>query len=259
MLPHLAFVEGFGNFLRENHPDCCFYIYGSVFRGSHCEESDVDGGIILDSGVVTDKTKLHSLATGLALSLAAHRSVTQLNVIDRQTALDGRFLSYGPDHTDHIKSESRVISGPDFRFELNGMDYRSEVLRSAAFNLRSDRNLCLVLEDLVEHNPDFARERVLAALDHAIKYPKHLLWLITGKVIIDLEERKNLVGRYLPKSGVKQLERLRGMKTKLFNREVCPEDYFSLHVDALDLTECMIGAYLEEFPEPSKRESLVVS
>lgn len=250
------FVESLGSFLGREHPDCCFYIYGSVYRGDHTADSDVDGGIILDSGVVTDKRKLYSIAHGMAHTLAAHPVITQISVMDRQSAADGRFISYGPDFTDHIKEASRIVSGPDFRYNLNGIDFRTDVLRSAAFNLRNDRNYAALLLDLVERDPERAHARVLAALDHAIKYPKHLVWLQRRVLLTDHEARKKGMEDLLGIRG-ECLDALQQRKARLREGQVPPEDYFAYHTEALELTERLIEAYLTRFPMPCTKERLV--
>lgn len=256
MLPHARFVELFGAFLGVNHPDCCFYEYGSVYRGDHTSRSDVDGGIILEGGVVTDKRKLYDMACGLARCLSERRVTPQINVIDRQTAADGRFLSYGPDFTEHIKAASRVVSGPDLRSGLNGIDYRADVLRSAAFNLRTDRNYALLLVDLLQQDPLKARERVMAAVDHAIKYPKHLIWLQTRELIINGRERNSAIARLLGIS-TDMISDL-GEKQTLFESDIVDaEEYIGYHAEALECTERLVRAYIERFPEPSNKERLL--
>jgi len=255
------FVEEFGTFLGHEHSDACFYIYGSVHRGDHTPTSDVDGGIILDSGVVTDKKKLYAIAQGLALCLTNHRVELQLNVLDRQTAIDGRFLSYDSDFTDYIKvrENSRVVSGSDSRPDLRGIDYRAGVLVRAAFNLRCDRNNILLLEDRLATNPQRGRERVATALNHAGKFPKHIIWLRgEGEIVVDYEEMQRRLRRLLPTFDVCLLSKIRENKLKLEQGKLLEEDYFATHAEALECTEKLILAYLEEFPNQTKRECALV-
>ncbi|PIN94747.1 hypothetical protein COU53_02285, partial [Candidatus Pacearchaeota archaeon CG10_big_fil_rev_8_21_14_0_10_30_48] len=170
------FSEEFRKGLMADYSDVCFFIYGSFARGDHNYKSgsDIDGGLILDSGIITNKNKIISISRLIGLCLSNMEVPLQFNVLDRQTNLDGRFLSYTVDYTDWIKDEGRVLSGPSLINEMNGIDYKSGVLNSIAFNLRSVRKG--LLESSYESYDDLI-EKTNKAIDKVVKTPKKLIWL----------------------------------------------------------------------------------
>lgn len=60
--------------ISKKQPETCLYIYGSYARGDYnVGRSDIDGGIILDSDVITDKTKVMELAKIIKEGLEQNR------------------------------------------------------------------------------------------------------------------------------------------------------------------------------------------
>jgi len=130
-----CFVRNFSHELSSKHPDVCFFAYGSFFDGN-CDygRSDIDGGLIFNSGCVIDKKKLIEISETLAGLLREYPVKTGFNPMDTTSSQDGRFLSYSDDYTDFIKKFAKVLSGPDLLYQLNGRNFKSQSLQSASFN-----------------------------------------------------------------------------------------------------------------------------
>lgn len=180
------FVENFRAGLEANYPDVCFFIYGSYREGDLVPGlSDIDGGLIMNSGVVTDKEKVIGLADLMAASLNGFYVKPQFNLIDTRVARDGRFLSYARDYTDYVKRASHIVSGPDYVSQLNGLDFKSSPLSMAAFNLcgpNGVRNALLYHRYLEQTSSEYFEETVIGALRKAAKFPGRVISLIDGGI-----------------------------------------------------------------------------
>src|SRR3989344_9300387 len=91
-------VNRFAEELTRNHPDVCFYVYGSFKRGDFQKDfnryhprrnSDVDGGLIFETGVVIPKQEVREISK-LFLYAWDQRIEAQLNLLDTITGEDGR-------------------------------------------------------------------------------------------------------------------------------------------------------------------------
>ena len=142
--------------MRRDFPEVCFYVYGSFARGEHDARkgSDIDGGFIFPVGVVLPQERVLALGNEIEKAHNRHRIKLQLNLLDTVTGEDGRFLSYSDDFTDDISRTGRVISGPDLRGSLKGLQYKHSSLNSAAFDLRKARNFLLLAPDHHRINPE---------------------------------------------------------------------------------------------------------
>ncbi|MBU0957664.1 MAG: hypothetical protein KKF56_02535 [Nanoarchaeota archaeon] len=261
-------IEAYKNFmidftrgLETHHPDVCFYHYGSGCRGEWSPEkgSDVDGGLILDEGVRTDKSKVLDISRMLRDCHRKNPIPLQLNLNDRQTVVDGRFLSYTRDYLDHFERESEIVCGPDFLGEAKGFDYKSGPLYSAAFNLRKLRNRLLSLYDTLENGPHEFEENLLTSIGHAVKFPKKLIWLRGRDDIVTSfpESLKVLREDVLPSFDVSLLEKLNSFRNipllnQLFKADL--ETCVQLYCQSCEAVEELVGAYIERYPEVSDRE-----
>ena len=182
------FIERFTKELSEKHPDICLYLYGSNLRDDlDLGTSDIDGGIILDSEIITPKDKIKGLSKILSLSQSTEGIKTQFNLLDRQTNKDGRFLSYETNYITYIRQRAEIF-GPDFIKEIKSYEFRSGPTIQSARNLRSLRNLLLYSEHLGWKNYKEFAEEVIEASRKAVKFPKNLI-LLQEKVLIENREK----------------------------------------------------------------------
>ncbi len=254
------FIEEFAGRMQRDHSDSCFYVYGSFARGDYKSEreSDIDGGIILDSGIVTSKDEVLDISRILAECLARHRVPIQFNLTDRGSNKDGRFLSYTRDYTDHIKSRGKVLAGIDYTPEMNGIDYRSGVLNSVAYNFRKVRNNMLASLDNQANNEEEFDRCLRKSIDLVVKIPKKIIWLHgRDETVEDADEARKILRDVLPgvdTDEIEMLDRLRHMpRNDVF--WVDKERGLRLYARALDAFEKMLEAYTEKFPVVSKREA----
>jgi len=248
---YVRFMEAFSSRLREEHPDVCFYVWGSYVKGTCRLEkgSDIDGGIILDSGLITPKGKIKCLSEILSECLDESRVKVNFNLTDRESAREGRFLSYTTDYTDYLKSNGKIICGPDFISEMRGLDYKSGYLDTSAFNLRKVRNKLFTFYDSKDK-----QEEVRSILSCAVKFPRKLIWLQTGELVDKEEDLIKNICRIIPSFNVAILEELNLKREKSFLRYLNVEEYFSLAQKGTGAVETMIQKYLRAFPEISPRE-----
>ncbi|MDD5133454.1 MAG: hypothetical protein PHD81_04450 [Candidatus Nanoarchaeia archaeon] len=251
------FVEDFSKKLK-NHKDVCFYLYGSYTTGN-CDygRSDIDGGLILNNQFITDKEKMLDISNSLCECLIEHPIEEQFNVLDRGTNLDGRFLSYTKDYTDWIKNHGKVIKGDEkYISELNGHDFKSNILYSTSFNLRFLRNSLLKSRFNVKKNQDVLAKDFERYLKTFTGLPKKLIYLRTGELLdrrfVAQDKIKELLGHdpfYLNEtnqilSNIKKLEK--------FSKD--PGIVISILTESLTDFELMIKEYVCKYPEIGERE-----
>lgn len=253
-----SFLEGFTNRLSREHPDCCLFLYGSITNGS-CDygRSDIDGCIILDSGVVTPKDKILSISKIFAEALKYNRVKTQFNLTDRQTNRNGKFLSYTTDYTDWFKDCADISCGPDYVLEMNGLDFKSSCLSSAAFNLRKARRSALKSLDNFATDIKEFQKSIIDSLELFAKFPKKLIWLQEENVIAsryDARIRFSEMLNDLDLSTLDEINILLGKPTELYKQIENSGGALDLLIKSLEGIELMIESYLRKFPEPSERE-----
>jgi len=259
-LEYRAFIEELRTNLNEQHPDVCFYTFGSINNGScNWGRSDIDGGLILSSGVITDKVKILEIADILAVALSKNRVGTQFNLLDRETCIDGRFLSYTKDYTDFLKQRAKIHTGPNFVAEMNGIDFKSGVLSSAAFNFSGPggvRNALLNSLDYVNSSNELFSERMQKALEKVAKFPKKLVWLREGEIIPERESSHKRLKNLLPGLDSELLYRVNSLLNNpgvLYQTLEDKEETIGLVSDALNCMESIIGEYTTRF-FPNERE-----
>jgi len=251
------FLEDFTKKVSRRFPDCCFYLYGSATDG-RCVygRSDIDGGLILDSGVVIPIKDILVISELLATTLQKNRVETQFNLLDRQTNKDGRFLSYTTDYTDWVKESSKVLFGPDYIKEMNGLDKKTGVLYTSAFNFRKVRNSALYFMDRIMTDRKRFQRNVLKCLKNVVNLPKKLIWLRGERIIASKTSARKRLSEMLEDvdlSFVDRVNYLFGRPAELY-RNIENENAPGLMLDSLTTMEQMIEAYLKHFPEHSERE-----
>ncbi|MBU0976926.1 MAG: hypothetical protein KKD18_00750, partial [Nanoarchaeota archaeon] len=88
----------------------------------------------------------------LAESYRISREDLQLSLLDRESARDGRFLSYTTDYSRFIVQRARDLTGNAKFEDLRETDNRFGILESTAFNFRSIRNGYLMICPLLRQN-----------------------------------------------------------------------------------------------------------
>lgn len=240
----------------QQHPDVCFFTYGSSTRDD-CDfgRSDIDGGLIINGGVVTPKKKLRELSDLLASALAKYKVKTSFNLLDKTSSEDGRFLSYTDDYTDFLRVYARVWSGPATLLGcLNGRNYKSGVLQSASFNFSGPhgvRQVALYALHYFNENQDHFVQEMAGVLEKVAKFPKKIIWL-REKVLIPsrfgarqhLETMLDIDFRVLD-----EINTLLSQPEVLFDKLYDKEYAMNVVYDALDFLEMLIDAYVKKFPE----------
>jgi len=253
-----GFVRELVGELSKRHPDTCFYAYGSYTDGNcNYGRSDIDGGLISNSRIVTPKEELLDIASILARALGNNRVKTQFNLLDRETCKEGRFLAYTLDYTAWIRKVGKVLSGPNYLGEMNGLDFKSGTLHNAAFNLRKARNNLLYSFDTINTDSNRFRERTEKVLETLAKLPKFLIWLRGGEVIVPRvrgrEELKRMLGD-VDLSFIEELEVLLRRPARFYSEIEDTDRALSLMVKGVTTMEQIIQSYVNRFPEASARE-----
>jgi len=253
-----GFIEEFVSKLGKRHPDTCFYAYGSYIDG-RCDygRSDIDGGLIFNSGFVMPKEEVLDIADFLASALGKNRVKTQFNLLDRGTCREGRFLSYTSDYTAWIQKVGKVLSGPNYLGEMNGLDFKSGTLHNAAFNLRKARNNLLYSFDTINTNPDRFRERTEKVLETLAKFPKFLIWLRDGEVIVPRIKGRDALKQMLGDidlSFMEELEVLLRRPDQFYSEIEDTDRALRLIVKGVGVMEQIVQSYVSRFKEPSSRE-----
>ncbi|MDO8459987.1 MAG: hypothetical protein Q7S74_02670 [Nanoarchaeota archaeon] len=254
------FVEDFHKVLQQEHPDVCFYVYGSFAKREHDPRkgSDIDGGLILDSQVVSDKDKVLDISRVLTRCLSVSRVPIDLNLTDNETNMDGRFLSYTEDYTDYLKKSAIVYSEKNYIDKMNGLDYKSGSLYSAAHNLRKVRNSVLESIYNLSYRPDEFVKGLKDSLAKAVKFPKNLLWLSGRDEIITLpDEMRNEIRNILPEFDISLLEELDEARCIEEDGNILdnPVKSLELYVKSLQAIEELIESYIDRFPKTNEREA----
>lgn len=252
-----AFLEDFVSGLNAAVPDACFYLYGSYTTGE-CDfgRSDIDGGVILNSSVITPKHQVITISQILASALTRNRVPVQFNIIDRQTAQDGRFLSYTTDYTDWLKAKAKVF-GPDYVQELRGIDYKMGVLEAACFNFRKTRNLLLAALDNIQKDPEKLKKDAEKSAGIASKFPKKLICLRQGILTSNRFTAQDQVGKMFPELDLSALDRINSLQRnvpELITTISDPNRAIDLMTSSLGVVEQLVSAYLSHFPEHTPRE-----
>ena len=255
------FIHGFSGSLPK---DSCFYLYGSFIRGSDFTpgRSDLDGGIILDVDFITPfKTTLQiakSLRHFLFLSSPPNFELNpNFNLMTRGINREGRFLAYDDAYTDYLKENAQIVTGPDFVSEMNGMNYKRECLRSAAYNLRKVRNGLLTYFYDIERNPDKAKKTVLSSIGVLWSMPKKLLESLGKRLQFEQGAFIEPFMDIFPDYDFRDYDlasRLRKDPKEYFGVLEDRDNAFLYGIDFLNATEAMIKAYVERVPFPTKFE-----
>jgi len=258
---YIKFMEEFAGELSRELPTTCFYTFGSINNGDcNYGRSDIDGGIILDSGIVTPKDKILRLSQLFLRALNDRGIQTQFNLLDRETCRDGRFLSYTEDYTDWLKDTAKVCCGPNYLGEMNGRDFKSGVLYSAAFNFCGPggvRNALLYsLVEAQDGNDKFVK-KVSKALEKVAKFPKKLIWLRDGDIVTSRAKAKTRLETLLSSGNLTTLDRINTLldnPQQLYGELSNQDNAVNILREALGCMENMVSLYLSQFPQICERE-----
>lgn len=255
------FMNDFVDNISKMYPDVCFYTFGSSnTKDFVCGRSDIDGGIILNSDIVTKKEMLIDIANILADSLLSTGIETQFNLLDLKTIRDGRFLSYTSDYTDFIKEHGRICCGPNLVKEMNGKNFKSGPLYSASFNFSGPggvRNTLLYSKYHSEIDSSEFTTSIKKALDKVAKFPKKLIWLRQGIIIPSKYSAKKELENMLEDLNIDALEKINKLLDQpniLYDALSNPNKSIKLLSEALECMESMIASYIKHFPQVGERE-----
>ncbi|MFA6023385.1 MAG: hypothetical protein WC781_04840 [Candidatus Pacearchaeota archaeon] len=258
---YAGFMEEFVGKLSKELPNICFYTYGSINNGDcNYGRSDIDGGLILDSGIVTPKDKVLRLSELFSRTLNNRGIKTHFNLLDRETCKDGRFLSYTEDYTKLIKDTAKICCGPNYLEEMNGKDFKSGVLNSAAFNFCGPRGVReTLLYSLINANMSYDNfiEKVSKSLEKVSKFPKKLIWLREGEIIPSRSEARKRLEKLLEDvdlTGIDKINDLLDNPQALYWELSSKTRAINLLGESLETMEQMISSYLRHFPEIGIRE-----
>lgn len=243
-------------------PDTCFYIYGSFnnanYEGCVFGISDIDGGFILNSGMVIPKNKVLQLSRVLSSCLKDNRVPTEFNLLDRQTAKDGRFLSYTSDFSEYLNTRARVLSGQNYIQDMKLLDYKSSVLSTAAANLRKIRNGLLYSYDDIENHPEEFKKNVSNSIDKTSKLHKKLLWLRTGNLVESKYGSLKGLKEIMPEADLTLTQKLLMILKDPYTFYWIKNDTeraLEIYQDSVSAYESLLGSYVAKFPEISGLEA----
>jgi len=247
-----GFIEYLVEEISKKQPKTCFYIYGSYARGDYTiGRSDIDGGIILDSDVITNKTKVMELAKIIKESLEQNRITPQINLLDRKTNQDGRFMSYTSDYTNYFKEQAKVLSGPNYIDEMHGLESKPSVLNRTAFNFRKIRNGLLYSLDNLETDDKKFVEDFEKSLDAVAGLPKNLVMMVDGKLIPDKFKSVERIKEIFPDVDYGTLEYVTYLLKNpkeiddLFNDS---QEVLRVWQEALTSFEELVKAFIDKYP-----------
>jgi hypothetical protein len=258
---YTKFMEEFTREISRELPTTCFYTFGSI-NSDDCNygRSDIDGGLILDSGIVTPKDKILKLSQSF-LRVSNDKGIqTQFNLLDRETCRDGRFLSYTEDYTNWLKESAKVCCGPDYLREMNGKDFKSGVLYNAAFNFCGPggvRNALLYSLVYAEEGRDKFMRKVAKALEKVAKFPKKLIWLREGNIVTSRAKAKTRLEGLLEEMDLTALDRINALLNnpqQLYEELANQDNAVNILREALGCMENMVNLYLKQFPKIGERE-----
>jgi len=260
------FLEEFSEDVKDFSVVSCFYTYGSV-GSKRCDygRSDIDGGLILSEGVVSNKDCLLELSLLLADSVPENLfSKVHLKVSDEVSNHDGRFVSFTRDFVEHFEG-AHIRAGLNYLRGISLLDYKAGILDEAAMHLSKIRGQLLYFalncKNLGESRlgRKIMLEKRVGVLEKVSKLPMKLVYLQTDEqgVVEDRIESKNRLGGILEDfdfSKLDKINRLLKEPRKLY-RLLENED------KALGILECsvkcfeeMVQAYIDKFPGFNKKE-----
>lgn len=249
-----VFAREFAEFLYDEHPEVCFFVYGSFSRGDYVPgRSDIDGGLIFPEGVVLPSDEVRDIAKVMAIKLGKSRLKFQVNLMDMKTCADGRFNSFTADYIQHILEEHKILSGPNVLPKIKEMDYKSGVLSSAAFNLRSVRRKFLHSMHDYFTNPKLCDENLRKSIDKTLKFPKKLFWLQGKDIITDRKETFEELEKMFPGFDVLSLERLSRAREKDLTANF--GHAIDTYAESARVIEELTDRYLNAFPDVTVRET----
>ena len=253
----------------------CFYLYGSFTRPNDFVpgRSDIDGGFILDTEFITPKKDVVALSRLLdeclthaeenaGISPSDPGININFNLMDRGTNRDGRFLAYDSTYTDHLKNMAHISSGPlVFISEMNGMNYKREALRSAAYNLRKVRNGLLSHVIDLRRNPQRAGRSVLSSMSILVGMPKKLLETLGKELYFENGAFFETFREIFPEYNPEMYQEVREIMQDPAAYFSIPEsaNSFDYYARCVTATEEMIGAYVKRFPHITQMEVRTLS
>jgi len=261
-----GFMNEFSSELQKHFPEVCFGVYGSIVNGNACYgKADIDGFLIMPGKVLSNKLKVFGLSQILARALSNNPVTTQFNLLDLETCIDGRFMSYTKDYSKYIKDNARVICGPHHHLYMNGLDPKFGVLHNAAFNFSGPggvRNSALYSLSVLQEDSDKFSLHVQKAIDNVAKFPSKLIWLRTGKVTPNRLEAQRVVKKNLDCLNYKLLDNINDILDNVSYLDYVladPEKSLDLVYNGLEIMEQMICAYVYRHPFIGKREVGVIN
>jgi len=191
------FYRALGEYLRENPQtdnSVSLFGYGSYFDHPDKDPKDIDGGIVMPT-LITDKEVVRGISKEIAKlskGLEIHRGQIQINLLDRVSAGDGRFLSYSPDYTEFLRRHGkRLVSRPNF-LEFNGIDNKFNVYESNAFNFRKARNYLLMANVAMQEGESSVMTHFSKIIDVVKRAPKKTLQLGLIRKLIETQPWPNI-------------------------------------------------------------------
>jgi len=253
---YAEFIKNFSDKIKSVDEKTSFFIYGSYLRRDFVPGvSDLDGFLILDDGLVTSKDDLRSLSYGLMETSKLFPKVKfQFNVLDWDSSLDGRFLTYTKDYTDFFKKNAEKICG-NFNIDaMLGFMYKSAILNSISHNLSKLRQNFLYYDfNRFLGNVQSIEKTIYSPLGSLARLPKQFCLLTGGQLIESkedsLEQFKINFPNYMDNGFFKELFSLLKdeRKYKDFHNS---KGGLMFSLECLTEMEKMIRIYAGKFPVP---------
>jgi hypothetical protein len=259
---YYGFIDEFSFELSRNFPGVGFGYFGSFNeKRAVYGIADIDGFLIMDSGVVSDKSIVKGLSQILARALSNNPIPLHFNLLDLATISDGRFMSYTADFNEYLREGAKIVCGPHYHLGMNGFDFKSGVLDTASFNFSGPggvRNTALYSLDMLQRDYDEFCERIESAIDKVAKFPKKLIWLRSGRIVPGRRESQEILERHLHGIDYFRLDEINNVLDdvrELDGRLEDPEEALRLLYNGLEVMEQMILAYVTKYPHVGRREA----
>jgi hypothetical protein len=256
------FARGLAEYLDESYPDTSFYGFGSVFQNVSYSPSDLDGGIIVP-GLITDKEQIRRISEKmfeLSEEVQVPLEKINFNLIDAESAEDGRFLSYDKSYTDYLTKHAEVLTENNRINSLRGINFRYGTLDSAAFNFRRIRNCFLKSSHFIfeeEYDPKNIFKGIAKSLGLTESLPKKILEFRElretgngGEIVVDKYDAAERLLDFFPNLDIsffldiKRLKRKEDLETVLRYPELASKVWSS----ALETFESIVKEYIGVYP-----------
>ena len=233
-------------------------LYGSYVRGDYNPgRSDIDAVLTFPHDVVIDKDFMHEVSSTICQSAKGQNGVSfplelfQVSPLDITTIRDGRFNSYTIDYCDYFNSAGKIVVGPDYRKDMNGLETKTGESSTISHNLRKIRISLLSAEYNKREDYEKFLKGFNGTLNAASSSSKQVLYSIDKGLRENRFSPLKEISKYLPEINVEPLERVKELYhnpaelDKLYRN---PAELMKVWNSTASFFEECIKAYIKKYP-----------